>query len=202
MTQQERKEQTKAAIEAVGILCFSERPFENVTMEEIAMRSRFTKRTVYNYYPTKASLIASIFERKLEELYDIEYKALSTCKTAREIIYAQTSVLNKFTKDNFRFMQMFWTLKNNINSGEVPDSILNHIVSLNRKLIDMPVSFLEKTELTGFLAAYSPEMIIHYISAINKGMFLQYDKDNALHLDGPKQEELTAFAMDCLLQCL
>ena len=64
------------------------------------------------------------------------------------------------------------------------------------------MSFIAKFERTGLLAAYSPEVIIHYISAINKGLFFQYDKENKLSLTGPAEEDLAAFALDCLLNCL
>ena len=197
-----RKERTKASIEAAAIDCFSHRGFNGVTMEEIAAKAELTKRTVYNHYPTKGALIASIFERRLEELYQLEQSALERCTTAREVIYTQFRVLSQFTKANYGFMQMFWSLKDNINNGDVPEDVLSHIVSLNRKLIDMPASHIASKELTGLLAAYTPEMIIHYISAINKGLFLQYDKENRLSLKGPTQDDLTAFALDCLLYCL
>ena len=48
MTQAERKERTRAQIEAAGIKCFSKKPFDAVTMEEIAAQAQYTKRTVYN----------------------------------------------------------------------------------------------------------------------------------------------------------
>ena len=86
MTQAERKERTRAQIEAAGIKCFSKKPFDAVTMEEIAAQAQYTKRTVYNYFPTKTSLLASIFENKLEALYSIELHTLEKCTSARDVI--------------------------------------------------------------------------------------------------------------------
>lgn len=202
MKQNQRKAMTRAAIESAGIKCFSRGSFERTTIEEIAALAGLTKRTVYNYFPTKAALIASIFEHRLEALYQQELSALERCSSAREAIYVQFRTLHKFTLDNAAFMQMFWMLKDNINSGDVPEEILEKIVTINRRLIDMPAGFIAKFERTGLLAAYSPEIIIHYISAINKGLFLQYDKENKLSLTGPAETDLAAFVLDCLLHCL
>ncbi len=202
MNQEKRREKTRSLIEDAAIDLFASKSISSVTMEEVAERADITKRTVYNYYPTKAALIASIFERKLQELYNIEKAALEKCGTAQEVIYAQFRELNRFTKNNNRFMQTFWSLKDNINNEQVPAETLSNILALNRKLIDMPASYIASKELSGLLASYTPELIIHYISAVNKGLFLQYDKENRLSLKGPTLDDLTAFAMDCLLYCL
>ena len=202
MTQAERKERTRAQIEAAGIKCFSKKPFDAVTMEEIAAQAQYTKRTVYNYFPTKTSLLASIFENKLEALYSIELHTLEKCTSARDVIYVHAMELSKFTENNLNFMHMFWSLKDNISNSEVPEETLTHIISINRKLIDTPVRYLKKFELTGFLANSTPEVIIHYISAVNKGLVLQCDKENALCLNGPGKDLLTNFALDSLLHGL
>ena len=80
--------------------------------------------------------------------------------------------------------------------------LVKNVISINRKLIDTPVRYLRKFELTGFLANYTPEVIIHYISAVNKGLVLQCDKENALCLNGPGKDLLTNFALDTLLHGL
>lgn len=202
MSQSTRKKHTRKRIEDAAIQCFSTRSFSNVTMDEIAENAGITKRTLYKYFPSKAALIASIFEKKLKELYIQEELALQQCASAEEVIHTQFMVLNSFTKNNFEFMKMFWSLKDNIDNGEVPDETLARIITLNYKLIDMPASYIASKEFSGLLSSYSPEMIIHYISAINKGLFLQCDKEDKLRLKSPTLEKLTEFALDCLLNCL
>ncbi len=202
MDQQKRKELTKTAIENAGIECFANRSFDSVTMTEIAKKSGYTKRTVYNYFPSKSALIASIFGRKLKELYDLEQEALDGCATAHEAIFVHFTVLNRFTQENYGFMRMFWALSRDINKDEASQNVLADVVFWNRKLIDLPASVIEKCGLTGKLAEYSPVVIVHYISALNKGLALQHDKENSLSLMDVTIQDLTSFGLELLLNNL
>lgn len=199
MTNAQRRERTKAAIIGAAIDCFSNSDYLSVTMDDISEKSLYAKRTIYNYFPTKAAIIAEIFEQRLDELYNRELKAFERCTTAQGVISAFINELNSFTSENLGFMKMFWGIKDNFGENEeIPGDVMDRITVLNRKLIDMPASYLASKDRVGILAKYPPETIIHFISAVNKGIYLQYDKGNALRLHGPGLEDLKALMIECL----
>lgn len=199
MTNAQRREKTKAAIVNAAIECFSNSSYPSVTMDDISEKSLYAKRTIYNYFPTKAAIIAEIFEQRLDELYNREQQAFERCTTAQGVITAFIGELNSFTSENLGFMKMFWGIKDSLQeTDEIPEEVMNRIIYLNRKLIDMPASYLASKERVGILAKYPPETIIHFISAVNKGIYLQYDKGNALRLQGPGLEDLKALMIECL----
>ncbi len=191
MNHNERKSLTKIAIENAGIDCFSKKAFASVTMDEIARSANLSKRTIYNHYPSKATLIASIFESKLEELYNLELRSMQSCTNASEVLQTLFSTLNRFTLENINFMKMFWSLGDEINLEEVAQEEMFRIKRWNQRLVEMPAGFIRKMQLTGILAKFSPELIVHYVSAINKGLVLQNNKSKNLDLIGFNLQELT-----------
>lgn len=199
MTNAERRERTKAAIINAAIECFSKNTYTSVTMDDISQKSRVAKRTIYNYFPTKGAIIAEIFEQRLDDLYNREKQAFERCQTAQGVISSFIGELNRFTSENIGFMKLFWGIKPDLTDNEeIPEDVMARITYLNRKLIDMPASYLASKDRVGILTKYPPETIIHFISAVNKGIFLQYDKGNALRLHGPGLEDLKALMIECL----
>ena len=52
-----KKQQTRDAIAAAAMRLFSERGFDEVTVEEVAQAADVSKKTVFNYFPTKEDLV-------------------------------------------------------------------------------------------------------------------------------------------------
>jgi len=201
MTNDRRKDKTRQIIEAAGIKCFAKNGFTSVTVEDIALEAELTKRTVYNYFPTKSAIIASIFEKKLEELYLLEFHSFQDCHTQVEVIKTLFSVLHSFTTENLGFMEMFWSLKDS--SPEViPPDILERIAELNKKLIDLPSSALREAQPAGAGLKYKPDIIVHCISAINKGLSMQIKQDTALLLTQDDVEDLVELMRSLTLSVL
>ncbi|MBR6852253.1 MAG: TetR/AcrR family transcriptional regulator [Lachnospiraceae bacterium] len=200
MTQAERKENTREAIENAAIECFYEKSYNVVTMEEIASKSGYTKRTVYNYYPSKANLTASIFERRLEKLYGLVVKALTECHSAKDIINVYFWILHNFTRENYSFMNILWTSVDEIKETDENKQILDNIVKWNGSIIQILAVAIGNYGLTGTLAKYSPYTVVHLMSAINKGLTIQYGKNSSLELmNSVTMEELTGLAFEMLM---
>lgn len=203
MKQKERKEQTKEAIESAAIECLYEKSFNDVTMEEIAARSGYTKRTVYNYYPSKVTLTASIFERRLEKLYKLIVSALTDCHSVKDIISIYFHVLHDFTEKNYAFMNVFWTVSVEIKNTEENKQVLDNITKWNGDIIKILAVAISNYDTTGIYRNYSPYTIVHLMSALNKGLIVQYDKNSSLELmNSVTSEELFNLAFDLLLNGL
>lgn len=202
MKKAESKALTAARIEDAGICVFAQKSYALITMDDIAKAAGYTKRTVYNHFPSKMALFSHIFEKKLRELYEEELRILPTCETVVSVIQEHFRVLYRFTRDNYSFMKMFWGVRDYAANSEIPETVVAHITALNRKLIDFPVDMILLKDSQKTLKNCTPELIVHYISAMNKGVFLQYDKENALSLDGPTRDQLAEFSLLCLLNHL
>jgi len=60
--ERERQARREAIVEAAGNL-FVEKGFEAASMDEVAKRAEFTKRTLYQYFPSKEDLYAAVVLR-------------------------------------------------------------------------------------------------------------------------------------------
>lgn len=198
MDQTKRKQLTKETIEAAALRCFADKSFENVTMDEIAAVSNYTKRTIYNYFPSKAALISSIFEYRLQHLLESEKKALSKATSAKECVEILFTVVFHFSLENVDFMRMYWNLNTEHAVNELAPETAARIKALNDQLIIVPAAIIEQFPLTGIMSDYSPKNIVRFISAINKGLILQEKKETALHLQN-KEPGLDKFALKVLL---
>ncbi len=203
MTQEERKNQTRLTIQEAAINCLYKNSYYNVTIEEIAKKSKYTKRTVYNYFPSKSVLIASVFEDNLADLYGKMEKEIKTCKSVEETISVHFQVLNKFTRDNYSFMRIFWSLGQELEKEDQSKEIMEKISEWNNKIIVLISKKISELGLTGFASKYSPDTIVHFISALNKGLVLQYDKDGSLAImNNTVSEELYRFAYELLINSI
>ena len=62
MTYAKMRQKTRADIINAAKECFSNKPYEKVTMDEISEKSQYSKRTIYNYFPSKAAIMEEVSE--------------------------------------------------------------------------------------------------------------------------------------------
>jgi AcrR family transcriptional regulator len=74
--ERERQRREKEIMDAAEEV-FIEKGFDAMTMDEVAKRADFTKRTVYAYFPGKEDLACAIVTRAVSHLNDIFERAVS-----------------------------------------------------------------------------------------------------------------------------
>jgi AcrR family transcriptional regulator len=197
----QEKETTKAHIQQATIRLFAKKGYRDISMEDIAAGANITKRTLYKYYPSKLALFISIFEINLQMFLDSElethYAGLSYADTLRKMF----TRLHEFTKDNQGFMRLFWMLNSDTVEGEVPTELIWHINSLNERIIELTARCLEGKQTDGMLGKYHPVLVTHMFSAMNKGLYMQVDKEKRLGVEGLDENSLFELFCDLLTSC-
>lgn len=193
------KETTSALIQEATIKLFTAKGYNGVTMAEIAQAADIAKRTLYKYYPSKMLLFASIFERYLKMLIDkvksADYGGLSFGETLTKTLV----LLYDFTNEHQEFMRLFWMLNNASAEGDSEEDFTLYINRWNTELIDQTTEFLKEKQPQGMFQRYSPELVTHMLSAVNKGIYLQTTKEANLGLEGPAPEELLNLFCEMML---
>jgi AcrR family transcriptional regulator len=64
----QRSEMMAAELEAISLILFEDRGFDNVTVEDIASDAHISVRTFYRYFPTKADVLQRQIARRSEGL--------------------------------------------------------------------------------------------------------------------------------------
>lgn len=189
-----RNEIIKAAEEI-----FLEKGYRLASVDEIAERADVTKRTLYKHFPSKLALFIYMFDvhlLKLEkELSSSRIKANSS--SAKDIKQNYRALFN-FTLKNEKFMRLYWMIDSNEFEGEIPAELVDHVNKLTNRMLVINRSSVEKACSTGVIIDVNPILLVHLLSAINKGIFIHANKEKRFDVAEIKPREL----FDLLLMIL
>ena len=161
---------------------FKNKPYSDITMDEIAVSAKITKKTVYSYFPSKLSLFITIFERCLEQLHDRMFKVIDKKLPIEETVKSLFNTLFEFTRENEKLMRLFWALESDESGGEIPAELISRINIWNKALLDEMIHLLEKGVVDNTFNKYDPAMIVHMFSAMNKGVFIHTNKEKRFNI--------------------
>ena len=190
-----------ATIQDVTISLFGAKTYNEITMNEIAQRAGIAKQTLYKYFPSKIVLFASIFERYLQMLANEQSEESFEGKDYGESLRMLLQSLYDFTEKNRGFMRLFWMLNSDTADGEIPEELLRHIHYWNSRIVDRTANMLRQKDTGGLFKKYSPELITHALSAINKGIYLQATKEESFRIEHFNKNDLFSLFCDMLEYC-
>ncbi len=82
-----RKEETRQRIIATALELMQEKPFDQITVEEIAERADVAKGTFFLYFPTKEHLLHAYMEEMIEDVYEfLEQLQPETAESQWEVV--------------------------------------------------------------------------------------------------------------------
>jgi AcrR family transcriptional regulator len=202
MDRERRKSINRMTIHLAAVKLFSQRKSEDITMDDIASEAHMSKRTIYKYFPSKMSLVSSVFETYMQEEYVVMTNAVKGCKTGRELVLSSSRALYDFTKENLPFMRLLWTLNDEVWGAEIPHEILDKIRTWNEAILDIGSETMVSNDFHGVFASFPPRKINYFISAVNKGIFLQVQKILNQELPASTTDELFEIAVAMYEKCL
>ena len=101
------KKLKRLAVEQAAEEIFLEKPYNEISVDEIAKQAGVTKKTLYTYFPSKLALFTNRFEDYLRELYRQLTEALVPSLPYDQILRRGSDILFEFTKKNEKFMLFF-----------------------------------------------------------------------------------------------
>jgi AcrR family transcriptional regulator len=177
---------------------FLEKPYSAITVDEVAREAGVTKRTLYAYFPSKLALFIQMFEDYLALLNDQFFHAISETTNLGQMIEKMFSVLFSHTKENVKFYQLFWTLDSTEFDGEIPEELLQKIKLWNQALLDQAKKVVEKGQSEGIFRSVEPELLVHLLSAVNKGIFIQTSKERKFNIAEIEPDSLQELFVDII----
>jgi len=147
-------------------------------MDEIARQSGITKKTLYNYFPSKLALYVHVFDEKLQQLHNELTRCASRELPTDKLILALFNTLFTFTKNNEKFMRLFWTLDSDEFGGVIPEELIQRIKIWTKAMSDVVISVVRNGQQEGYLTNRDPALLIHLMSAVNKGIFIHTNKES------------------------
>jgi TetR/AcrR family fatty acid metabolism transcriptional regulator len=191
--QEYNKKMKQLAIMQAAESIFLKKPYGSITVNEIAKKAGVTKRTLYNYFPSKLALFVRMFENYLQELHRrilaVDQEELTPDRKLFKILEVQFS----FSMENQDFMRLFWTLDSDEFDGVLPEELARSIHLWNRNMIDIGVRVVRDGQRKGVISPCEPEMLVHMMSAFNKGIVIHTNKEAKLSIadvDGKQLHQL------------
>lgn len=97
------KQQCRTRILKASRQLFSAQGFEQITMEEVALRAEVSKATLYNYFTNKDSLLTGIAEAALDEIRQLVAEEL---KHEPSAVTKLRRVMQTFVLDSVRYLAL------------------------------------------------------------------------------------------------
>ena len=170
---------------------FFEKAYGSITVDEIAQAAGVTKRTLYTYFPSKIALFIHIFEGRLQRLHHRVLEARERESSPDKALLNAARELFQFTWENEKFMRFFWAMDSNEFDGEIPAELIHSLRIWNRGLIDSTVELVRQGQAQGRIKAdVDPELFVHLVSAVNKGILIHTNKETKLDIASVRPEDL------------
>lgn len=192
------KKRTRLSIEQAAKELFLEKRFSTITVEEIARRAGVTKRTVYTHFPSKLALFVHMFDEYLQELHARLLNILNENIPAQQLMKKLTDTLFTFSKDNEKFMRLFWTLGSDEFDGMIPEELVERIRMWNRAMMDAVIRMAKEPKVRELLGDHDPELLYHLMSAINKGIFFHTNKSDRFKIAAIDPEKLHTLVVELI----
>lgn len=169
---------------------FLEKRYSSVTTDEIAEHAGITKRTLYKYFPSKLALFINMYDDYLQKL-GADMAATAKIKVpSNDIIIMLWDVFFNFTKSNEKFMRLYWMLDSDEFEGELPKELIDYVKKHISNVFKTLVPVYDKMRNEGRIMDVDPMLLMHLISAINKGIFIQVSKERRFNVADLSADDL------------
>lgn len=177
-----RKREYKRLILKAAEEVFLEKGFISTTIDEIAERAGITKRTLYKLFPSKLALYIDIYDDYLHTLGLELAKTSKQHAPSEELILMIFDTLFEFTKNNEKFFRLYWMLDSDEFEGAIPDKLVKHVQDRTKAMFKSVVGPIKRAQRDGKVQDINPLLLVHLMSAINKGIFTHTNKERRFEI--------------------
>ena len=193
-----RKNERKAAIEKASKEIFLEKGYASASVDEIARIAGVTKRTLYSYYPSKLALFVHVFDEYLQELAARVTEAADGDAPIRERLIKTLNALFDFTRENEKFMWLYWMLDSGEANGILPKELLDHVKAWTDGMFHTTIEMVMAGQEEGVIRDLDPKLLAHLMSALNKGIIVHTNKERRFEIEDIDAGSLQVLSIELL----
>ena len=197
-----KKKLKQLTIRQVAEEIFLGKLYREITVDEIAKRAGVTKRTLYKYFPSKLALYVYMFDDFLQQLHLEISKTAELNLPTYELLLKLVDVLHSFTKKNEKFMHLYWMVDSAEFDGAVPQELVARVNVWTASMFRVTVEVVKRGQMEGIIMDGDPELLVHSISAINKGIFTHTRKERGFEVADIDPDTLHKILLNILNQGL
>lgn len=203
MPRRKNKEEMRHDIVQAAMNLLDRKTYQQVTMEEIAKEAQISKRTLYNYFPSKSNLFLTEFKKYFAEFREnIVQHDTDSQLLGEKMRYFLKSVFD-FTKNRpayYKLLLMYQAdfFENDLTSEELQDlhEFIRSITTSNRQFFNQ---YWQHTVNTGLYQDKPNDFLFRMLISVNKLVFLEYYYNRETYADdGTSMEEMIKLFSDML----
>jgi len=188
-----RKMENRQAILQTAEEIFLEKGYQATTIDEIAERAEVTKRTLYKYFPSKLALYVHMFDDFLSTKLSVKIsETVRLDLPPDQLVLKLFDVLIEYTKENEKFQRLYWMLDSDEFDGHIPEELINRVSNVTRSMFKNVIKVIKKAQKRGLVIDVDPELLVHLMSAINKGIFTHTSKERRFEIADITPDQLYA----------
>jgi AcrR family transcriptional regulator len=193
----QKRKLDKAIISAAEHV-FMKKGFRAATMDEIAEQASVTKRTLYKHFPSKLALFVGMTDVYLSELRNVLTEVADQDASPDTRIKNLYQAVFRFTMQHQRFMRLFWIVDSEEFEGEMPKDLVERVQGPTNEGFTKYAEAMAEASTQGVIRPFDPLLLVHLLSAVNKGIFMHANKERQYEIADIKPEELFELFMSIL----
>ena len=116
----------------------------------------------------------------------------------RERLVASLNALFDFTRENERFMLLYWMLDSGEADGVLPKELLDHVKAWTEEMFRATVEMVKEGQEEGIIKGLDARLLAHLMSALNKGIIVHTNKERRFEIEDIDAESLQALTIELL----
>lgn len=172
-------------------IVFLEKGFHAASTGEIAERAGVAKKTLFNHFLSKQDLYIGMYDDYLSALENSILRISKLTLPADQLSLKYFEKFHRFAQKNETFMRFFlWQFNPNEFKGHASDQLRNRVNERTAQIYKIVREHLKKSITDDQILNIEPDLVIHVMLAINKGIFMQADSKSRLKQNNISQDTL------------
>jgi AcrR family transcriptional regulator len=143
-------------------------------------------------------LFVHVFDEYLQELTARVTEAAGSDAPVRERLKKTLNALFDFTRENERFMWLYWMLDSGEADGILPKELLDHVKAWTEDMFRATIEMVMAGQEEGIIRDIDPKLLVHMMSALNKGIIVHTNKERRFEIEDIDAESLQALSIELL----
>jgi len=142
-----------------------------------------------------------VFEVHLSKLKK-ELSSKSRAVSVQKEIEQHYRKLFRFTHKNEKFMRLYWMMDSSEFEGEIPPELICQVQRLTHEMFKTSLDIFDRAKASGEIINVDTFLLVHLLSAVNKGIFIHASKEKRFEIAKINQSELFSLLFAILEQGL
>jgi AcrR family transcriptional regulator len=158
---------------------FAENSYHSTSVDEIAKRAGISKRTLYDYFPSKIALYSRMYDDYHNDMYLSLLKIAKLKLPSDELLLKYLDIFFNFTKEHEKFMRChMWVLDTDELSIDISDDLKRRVFDRINAMREVATDFfVQALEDDGRLIDIDPHLLVDAVQVIIKGIYIHANKD-------------------------